>query len=127
VKVGDFLNLERALRVSDRLGGHIVQGHVDTTGVITGISPSGDHTIFTVQFPSDYRDLVVEKGSIAVDGISLTVNEINDSRVKINIIPHTIQNTNLEFDILGKYVLNMLRRTGTVKTTESLENLLDRF
>lgn len=74
----------------------------------------------------------MEKGSIAVDGISLTVNEINDSRVKINIIPHTIQNTNLryrkvgdvvnlEFDILGKYVLNMLRRTGTVKPQKVLK------
>ncbi|WP_457622451.1 riboflavin synthase [Persephonella sp.] len=138
IKIGDYLNLERALKVSDRLGGHIVQGHVDTTGTIEGIQRSGDHTVLTIQFPLDFQDLVVEKGSIAVDGISLTINQVYNSRLKINIIPHTMESTNLryrqigdpvnlEFDILGKYVLNVLRRTGVVRSTGSLENLLDRF
>ncbi len=137
IKVGESVNLERAMKPSDRLGGHIVQGHVDTIGYITGITPSGEHTIFKIKLPSEYRHLIVEKGSIAVDGISLTINQIEDDQIFFNIIPHTIENTNLkerkvgdavniEFDIIGKYVWNMLEKIGNVKQT-SLEKLLENF
>ena len=137
-KVGDYLNLERALRVSDRLGGHIGQGHVDSIGKITGITPYGEHTEFKIQIPDEYKHLIVEKGSIAIDGISLTINSIENSTISINIIPHTIENTNLkyrkvgdsvniEFDIIGKYVWSMLERTGLSNKRDSLENLLSRF
>ncbi|NPA17161.1 riboflavin synthase [Persephonella sp.] len=134
LKTGEPVNLERALRPSDRLGGHIVQGHVDTVGRISSITPEGEHTRFRIEFSPEYSDLVVEKGSIAVDGISLTINKINGSTVSINIIPHTIENTNLrsrkvgdevniEFDIIGKYVLRMV---GGRKKSR-LEELLDNF
>ncbi|WP_457639590.1 riboflavin synthase [Persephonella sp.] len=134
LQVGDPVNLERALRPSDRLGGHIVQGHVDTTGRIKNIIPRGEHTEFVIQLPVSYSELVVEKGSIAVDGISLTVNRETAGIVSINVIPHTINNTNLyyrkvgdtvniEFDIIGKYVLKAL---GSIKETR-LNKLLENF
>ena len=134
LKIGDPVNLERALKPSDRLGGHIVQGHVDTVGFIKRIIPRGQHTEFIFQFPEKFMDLVVEKGSIAIDGISLTVNYIMDNQISINIIPHTIQNTNLkerktgdkvniEFDILGKYIKKMILRGEKSR----LEDLFDRF
>lgn len=134
LKIGDYVNLERALRPSDRLGGHIVQGHVDTVGEIKSIIPKGEHTEFIFTFPSKYSNLIVEKGSIAIDGISLTINDIEDNSFSINIIPHTIQNTNLqfkkirdkvniEFDILGKYVNRILGKT----TENNLEKLLENF
>jgi len=134
LKSGDYVNLERALRLSDRLGGHIVQGHVDTIGKIVNITPLQEHTIFKIEFPIRYRNLVVEKGSIAIDGISLTVNRINKSVIEINVIPHTIKETNLqfrkvgdivniEFDIIGKYVINAIE--GNKDT--ALENLLRNF
>ncbi len=137
LKIGDYVNLERALKVSDRLGGHIVQGHVDTVGSITKITPLGEHTIFEIEIPPEYLNLVVEKGSIAIDGISLTINSIKNNRLSFNIIPHTIKSTNLqfrkvgdlvniEFDIIGKYVWNMLEKIkGKEKT--SLEKLLENF
>ena len=139
LKVGSYVNLERALKVNDRLGGHIVQGHVDTIGTILSINPVKEHTIFKIRIPKDYLNLVVEKGSIAVDGISLTINEIKNNELSINIIPHTIKNTNLqfrkvgdfvnlEFDILAKYVLNFLNKTEILnKRNETLENLLKNF
>ncbi len=135
LKIGDYLNLERALRLSDRLGGHIVQGHVDTTGRIHSIIQKGEHTEFQISFPEEYKKLVIPKGSIAIDGISLTINEIKGNIISLNIIPHTIQSTNLqfrkqndivniEFDILGKYVLNILE---SERKEEKLENLLKNF
>ena len=136
-KVGDIVNLERAMKASDRFGGHIVQGHVDTVGKIVKTIPFGEHTVFLIEIPDKYEKLVVEKGSIAIDGISLTVNQIDKNQISINIIPHTLENTNLknrkagdyvnvEFDIIGKYVLNMLEKTG-INREKSLEKLLENF
>ena len=133
LKIGDPVNLERALRLSDRLGGHIVQGHVDTVGFIKRIIPKGQHTEYIFQFPEKFQDLVVEKGSIAIDGISLTVNYIMDNGISINIIPHTIKNTNLkkrkigekvniEFDILGKYVKKMISKGKKSRLEELIGN-----
>jgi riboflavin synthase len=135
LKIGDFVNLERALRPIDRMGGHIVQGHVDTIGKITGITPKGEHFEFRIDYPAEYKAYTIEKGSIAIDGISLTINEIKNSSIFLNIIPHTIKNTNLqfrkvgdsvniEFDIIGKYVLNIMKYG---KTENNLENLLKNF
>ena len=137
LKIGHYVNLERALRVSDRLGGHIVQGHVDTTSVITGLTPYGEHTILKLKLPKEYRKFIIEKGSIAVDGISLTINKIESNEISINIIPHTLKNTNLqyrkvgdtvnlEFDILGKYVLNYMEGLGNLSKSY-LEKLLSNF
>lgn len=118
-KIGNYVNLERALKASDRLGGHIVQGHVDTTGKIVEMKNLGSHTELLLQIPHEYKSLVIEKGSIAVDGISLTINYVLNDKISINIIPHTLENTNLkykkagdlvnlEFDIFGKYILKFI-------------------
>ncbi|WP_028950503.1 riboflavin synthase [Sulfurihydrogenibium subterraneum] len=136
LKTGDYVNLERSLTPQSRLGGHIVQGHVDTTGSIVSITPLGSHTNFKISFPPEYENLVIEKGSIAIDGISLTINYLNKNVIDLNIIPHTLENTNLkyrkvgdvvniEFDILGKYVAKMIGRWYDKE--EKLKNLLENW
>jgi len=116
---GDIVNLERALTLSSRLGGHIVSGHIDTVGKIQNISKSGDFYRLTFSFDKKYSKNVVEKGSIAVNGISLTIAECGNDFVTIAVIPHTYDmttlkhlksgdNVNLEFDILSKYVEKFL-------------------
>ena len=116
---GSAVNLERALSASDRMGGHIVQGHVDGTGAITGLTPEADCYIMEIEAPESFVPYIVEKGFIAVDGISLTVVQRTESRFTISVIPFTMQNTNLheravgdrvnlEADILAKYVESFL-------------------
>jgi len=120
LKTGDYVNLERALKLGDRLGGHIVQGHVDFTAPIISLNFLGEHYELVVEIPEDWKLYVVEKGSIALDGISLTVNYVKENKVYINVIPHTYKSTNLQFkkvgdllnvevDILGKYVVNYMK------------------
>ena len=117
--VGSAVNLERALSASDRMGGHIVQGHVDGTGEITGLTPEADCFILEIEAPESLVPYIVEKGFIAVDGISLTVVQRIDRRFTISVIPFTMQTTNLherkvgdrvnlEADILAKYVESLL-------------------
>ncbi len=117
---GDSVNLERALKVGDRLGGHLVQGHVDCTGIIRTFYKDGDHWKLKVLIPHHFKKFVVYKGSIAIDGISLTVNGIKGSIIEINIVPYTYENTilkyrkandvvNIEFDLIGKYVLSYVK------------------
>lgn len=123
LKKGDWVNLERALSLNSRLGGHILQGHVDTTLRILELYQTSGHWSLKVELPSEFSMLVVEKGSIGIDGISLTVNYVSNRSFSINIIPHTYQNTNLkfrkagdlvnvEFDVIGKYVINYLNQKG---------------
>ncbi len=118
---GGAVNLERALSASDRMGGHIVQGHVDGTGRITSTREDGDSIIFGVRAPKRLMPYIVEKGFIAVDGISLTVVKVGTSSFTLAVIPYTLRNTNLETlsvgarvnleaDILAKYVENLLKR-----------------
>jgi riboflavin synthase len=120
---GDLVNLEQALALGDTLGGHIVTGHVDATGTIAGIEQVGRDWKFTVQTSRDMLMLMVYKGSIAIDGISLTVAELHDDGFTVHIIPHTMQETdmsefkvgtkvNLEADILGKHVQRILEFGG---------------
>jgi len=120
LKTNDFVNLERALRFSDRLGGHILQGHVDTITKVVGIKREGTGFLFSFKLPPAYRHLVVEKGSIGIDGISLTIAKLYPDSFSVAVIPHTYENTtlklkkpgdivNLEFDIIGKYVEKMLK------------------
>ncbi len=136
LKPNDLVNLERALTPSKPLGGHIVQGHVDTLGKITKLQKRGEHYLLQVEFEEEFLPYVVEKGSIAVDGISLTINKVLPKGVEINVIPHTFQNTNLktrkegdwvnlEFDILGKYVVNYLKRV--VGKEQKLQRWLELF
>jgi riboflavin synthase len=118
---GRQVNLERPLAVSDRLGGHIVQGHVDATGRITSLKPEGDCVIFRVASPKRLMKYIVEKGFVAVDGISLTVVKVGGSSFTLSVIPYTLANTNLqsqskggrvnlEVDIVAKYVESLMAR-----------------
>lgn len=136
LKTGDCVNLERALTLNKPLGGHIVQGHVDTLGKIEKLTPIGEHHLLVISFPEEYTVYTVEKGSIAVDGISLTINKVGSNFVEINIIPHTFRETNLkfrkrgdfvnlEFDIFGKYVVNYLKRVE--KKNKLFEDFLKGF
>jgi len=127
VKEADQVNLERALRLSDRLGGHIVTGHIDGIGTITERRIEGNFLHLRVRIPQAITPYVVQKGSIAIDGISLTVNEFREDWIKLTLIPYTLQKTtlmekkageevNVEADILGKYVEKVLDRgRGTSK------------
>jgi riboflavin synthase len=118
---GSPVNLERALLASDRMGGHIVQGHVDSTGRVMSSSVDGDSIIFRIKVPKRLNPYIVEKGFIAVDGISLTVVKRGASSFTLAVIPYTLKNTNLasvsigdrvnlEADILAKYVESLLDR-----------------
>jgi riboflavin synthase len=118
------VNLERPLRLGDRLGGHLVTGHVDAVGQIVERIPQGDGEFIRVRFPRELGPLLVMKGSVAVDGISLTVAELSRDAFGVALIPHTLRHTtlpdkrdgdpvNLEADLLGKHVARLLAfRTG---------------
>ena len=119
LKTGDGVNLERAMRISDRLGGHIVTGHVDGIGKITSKKTEGEYTFYIIDSPPEVLKYIVQKGSVAIDGISLTVVESDKRSFHIAIIPHTLTATNIgskgigdrvniEADIIGKYVEKLL-------------------
>lgn len=131
-KEGAPLNLERALRASDRLGGHFVTGHVDGIGKVAGLTLRGDDWILEIEGGPDVIEQVVYKGSIAVDGVSLTVAEVRSRTFTVHLIPHTWKNTslhalqrgakvNLETDLLGKYVLKQIR--GLTQKGITMESL----
>lgn len=115
LKNKDMVNLEGSLKASGTLGGHFVLGHVDCVGKIKNVRKKGDEFMIRIDFPDKFNRLVVEKGSIAVDGVSLTISGIDMNALDVYIIPHTLRSTtlnmknegdmvNLEFDILGKYI-----------------------
>jgi riboflavin synthase len=116
---GAMVNLERALRMGGRLDGHLVTGHVDCMAQLESSNRQGNATQLTFRLPAEYARLLVEKGSVAIDGISLTVNEVGSDRFSVMIIPHTLARTtlsglkpggsvNIETDIIGKYVARLL-------------------
>ena len=118
---GTRVNLERALRVGDEMGGHIVTGHVDGIAVVISVTPEGDSQRFVLEAPKEYARYVAPKGSVTLDGVSLTVNEVDGSQFGVNIIPHTQAATtfgdlqpgdrvNFEIDVLARYV-DRLRET----------------
>ncbi len=115
LKTGDAVNLERGMKMGDRLDGHIVQGHVDETGTCVDIVEDNGSTIFTFEYASKMNNITIEKGSITVNGVSLTVINSQDTKFSVAIIPFTLEHTtfnqlkvgsnvNLEFDVIGKYV-----------------------
>jgi riboflavin synthase len=121
LRAGATVNLERPMRADGRFGGHIVQGHVDGVGKIQDFKRDGDNWNLLVEFPAAALRYIVEKGSISIDGISLTVASIKASVLGVAIIPHTFENTNLrharagdsvnlEFDVIAKYVERMLNK-----------------
>ena len=121
--IGSMVNLERPMRLADRLGGHLVTGHVDGVGAVAAIERQGEFTIVTFDVPAPLGALLVPKGSVAVDGISLTVNVCRKQRFSVAIIPFTLRHTNLrarrvgdkvniETDLIGKYVQSFVRQSG---------------
>ena len=129
LRPGSPVNLERAMKTDGRFGGHIVSGHIDGTGHISNISRDDNAIWYTIDTSGDILRYIVEKGSIAIDGISLTVASVDESSFKVSIIPHTAANTilavkkvgdvvNLENDIIGKYE-EKLMRTAENETEES--------
>jgi riboflavin synthase len=126
LKAGSIVNLERAMRADSRLGGHFVLGHVDGTGVIQRIRPDADFCWITVGYPSSLGSYLIHRGSIAVDGVSLTIAALGPSSFDVQIVPHTLTQTNLrsaavddavnlECDMIGKYVVRAMELIG--KTT----------
>lgn len=114
-KKGRNVNLERALTLQSELGGHMVSGHVDAVATINDRQEDGDSFKFVIEYPSDLAHLVAGKGSVALDGVSLTVNDVGDARFSVNLVPHTLGATtwgakmtgdavNLEVDLLARYV-----------------------
>ena len=130
LKVGDWVNLERAMPAEGRFGGHIVSGHIDGTGTIAAMENEGNATWVYIRTSSDILALIVEKGSIAIDGISLTVAKVGMEDFAVSIIPHTSSHTallkkrtgdvvNLENDIVGKYVERLLGRKAPAEQHKS--------
>lgn len=118
LKTADIVNLERAMKLGDRLDGHIVQGHVDETGICKSLKNENGSTVCTFSYNSDKNNITIEKGSITINGISLTVVNSKKDEFSVAIIPYTWQNTtfktlqvndvvNLEFDVIGKYVARL--------------------
>jgi riboflavin synthase len=129
---GDPVNLERAMRLSDRLGGHLVTGHVDGTGRVREALREGDSYRFVFEVAGDLSRTLVEKGSVAVDGISLTVSRLGEGFFEVYVIPHTLERTtlnrrgsgdrvNIETDIIGKYVEKFMSSGREGLTLETLE------
>jgi len=119
-KVGDPVNLERPMHVGDELGGHIVTGHVDGLAEVMSVVPEGESVRMTFEVPAELARFIAPKGSVALDGVSLTVNEVDGNRFGVNIIPHTQKvttfgrlkpgmNVNLEIDLLARYVARLVK------------------
>lgn len=130
LRSGSMVNLERAMKADGRFGGHIVAGHVDGVGVITDITKDDNAIWYTVKAEPGVMKYIVEKGSIAIDGISLTVAKVMTDRFSISAIPHTVRETvlaerrkgdtvNLENDVIGKYVEKLMKPAGAYADTEA--------
>lgn len=135
---GSCVNLERALRLMDRLGGHIVSGHIDGIGKIVEIKEEQDGTWFTINAPQNILKYVIYKGSICIDGTSLTVAYVDEDVFKVSIIPHTLENTilshkkvndsvNLECDLIGKYVEKLFKGKNENSISEEKSNITMEF
>jgi riboflavin synthase len=138
IKIGERVNLERALRLSDRLDGHLVSGHVDGIGTLGGRRTLANAIVITINVPEDLARYMIEKGSVAVDGISLTINRCDSTSFDVSIIPHTAALTtiglkkvgdavNIETDMIGKYVERfVLNRDRTTRTrAEASDGAID--
>lgn len=136
LQIGNEVNLETALTLQKMLGGHLVLGHIDSIGKVMSIKKEDLGTLIQIQYETNFSKYLVEVGSIAIDGVSLTLAKINDADFTVSIIPHTYKNTvlrnykvgqqvNLEFDIIGKYVEKML--TKSPKENKNLQEIIQKF
>jgi riboflavin synthase len=135
--IGGPVNLERALRVGDRLGGHLVSGHVDAVAKLVRVSPAGEAERLTVAYPRELARFIASKGSITLDGVSLTVNAVTDDELEVMVIPHTLSVTtlgstkpgaplNLEVDTLARYAVRFLEVGGGGSPEAGLKDALRR-
>lgn len=126
MRKGEAVNLERALRLGDRLGGHFVQGHVDGVGKVVALTKRGDSTLFGIRASRDLLRYAIVRGSVAVNGVSLTIAEMEEDRFTVSVIPHTLEHTtfrtlknesrvNLEMDFFGKYIERLCARRDSEK------------
>ncbi|RXK11528.1 riboflavin synthase [Halarcobacter mediterraneus] len=129
------VHIEPAMMMGDRFEGHIVQGHVDCLGTIKSINKSGNSTDFIISLPKEYARYIIPKGSVTIDGVSLTVNEIMKDSFRLTIIPHTIENTlfkrykvgtrvNLETDMFARYIYNMFGKKEDSLTWDKVDSIL---
>jgi len=136
LRMGDEVNLETALTLQKMLGGHLVLGHIDSVGRLVDIRKEDLGVLFSFQFDTQYSKYLVEVGSIAIDGVSLTLAKLDIGKFTVSVIPHTLQNTifhnyklgqevNLEFDIIGKYVERIL--TERNQKQNSLQEIIEKF
>jgi len=134
----DKVHIEPAMRLSDRLEGHIVQGHVDTIGVIERIEKFGNSFDFYIKIDKNFIKFVVPKGSIAIDGVSLTVNDVYESSFRLTIIPHTVENTlfksyrvgskvNIETDMFARYIYHIFGKKDESLSWEKIDSIMARF
>ncbi len=135
MKLSTFVNLERSLKLNDRLGGHFVQGHVNGIGTILAIKRLGENYFLKLNVEESLQHYLIEEGSITIDGISLTIAELENSKLGISIIPHTWKNTafqfkkvgdkvNVETDVLAKYIEKLLNKNEAGKASHITENWL---
>jgi len=129
--VGSLVNLEPSLSFGDRLGGHLVSGHVDCLGTVTGLEQDARSVRITVEIPAEFARYVARKGSVCVDGVSLTVNEVSANRFDLNIIPHTAETTiiggysvgakvNIEVDLLARYLERLLAKDASLTEADGV-------
>ncbi|MEA1914073.1 MAG: riboflavin synthase [Campylobacterota bacterium] len=131
------VHMEPAMMMGDRFEGHIVQGHVDCLGSIKSISRSGNSTDFVISIPKEFIRFVIPKGSVTVDGVSLTINDVNKDSFRLTIIPHTIKNTlfqtykvgskvNIETDMFARYVYNMFKKSSDL-TWDDVDSMMAHY
>ena len=136
IKTGFAVNLEKAMQMNDRFGGHIVSGHVDGVGEVSSITPLGNALEYWITVPNELAKYIAEKGSITVDGISLTSNEINGASFKLTIIPHTISATtmvnyavgtkvNLEVDVIARYLERLMLGDKASESNQDKKSTMD--
>jgi riboflavin synthase len=136
IQPGFLVNLEKAMQMNDRFGGHIVSGHVDGVGVITAISPLGNAIEYWIKAPANLAKYIAKKGSITVDGISLTTNDVDGANFKLTIIPHTISQTtmqqynvgskvNLEVDVIARYLERLMLGEHAAEPNEKQQSTMD--
>jgi riboflavin synthase len=135
-RVAEFVNLERALQLQSRLGGHLVNGHIDGTGKIISITKIENAILFKIQIDLEQKKYMIPEGSICIEGISLTIAELEQNHLIVSIIPETMRNTilqykkasdtvNIESDMLGKYLYNFLQNEGKEKSNISMQFLAE--
>ncbi|NWG28370.1 MAG: riboflavin synthase [Ignavibacteriaceae bacterium] len=135
IKADTYVNLERSVRLNDRMGGHLVQGHVNGIGIISEIKKLGENYLVKIIIPDELKKYLIKEGSIAINGISLTIADVSKNEISISIIPHTWQNTNLkykklndkvnvEIDILAKYVEKLLTKVNNSSNKNITESWL---